>query len=212
MFRHRMERRYALTRMRASLPTHLRQAIDSLQPSDVCIDCGAHVGLASRLLGRRGATVYAIEPNPAAYAQLVSNTAKMPNVVPIWAAASTAGGESVDYYLHEDHNDDEVTFASGGSLIGSMPNVSGSSISVPSIDLSDLIRRLGRVAFLKVDIEGYETQLIPQLVASNTLGLVDLTAVETHERKWSDITTDTESMKAAVKDAGLGDRVSWDWP
>ena len=62
-----------------------KEAVATLQKSDIAIDCGANVGEFTRLMAKTGATVYAFEPNPIAYQELLKNTVNFPNVKAIQA-------------------------------------------------------------------------------------------------------------------------------
>jgi len=127
-------------------------------------------------------------------------------------AASKSDG-TAHLFLHEEHEDDPKRFSSGSSLVGSKPNVSGTGLSVPSRDLSAFLLELGRVDFLKIDIEGYEVELVPHLVGSLDWELIGFVAVETHDKeKWSDLRAPTSKMKELVEAAGLAAKFSWNWP
>ena len=129
-----------------------------LRPADRVVDCGAHVGLysmlASRLIGP-GGRVLALEPNPPTYALLCGNiTANGADNVEARAVAfgpetgshrmSAAAGEHAAY----------------SSLVIDTPE--GRAIDVPVVRGDRLVPEvlgLGRVAFFKIDVEGYELEV-----------------------------------------------------
>lgn len=209
---HEAKARLAEARLARAIPQGIRDAISHLRPGSVVIDCGAHVGVASRLFARKGAIVYAIEPNPAAFAQLITNTARLPNVIPIHAAAVADDATAVNLHLHEKASQDAVAYASGSSLMASKPNVSSDHVEVPGLNLVHMIQRLDHVDFLKMDIEGYETVLVPKLVESGAARLIQTIAIETHEGKWADVAASTTAMMDTVNATGLSSRFFWDWP
>jgi len=209
---HEAKARVVEARFARAIPQAIREAISRLRQGSVVIDCGAHVGVASRLFARTGAIVYAIEPNPAAFAQLVTNTSRLPNVLPIHAAALSDDTATVNLHLHARAGQDAVAYASGSSLLASKPNVSADHVTVPGLNLIHMVQKLDHVDFLKMDIEGYETVLVPDLVKSGAAQLIQTIAIETHEGKWAEIATKTTAMKETVNSAGLSSRFFWDWP
>lgn len=117
---------------------------------DVGAFCGYYTVLASRLVGESG-HVYAFEPFPASYAQLLENIEAngCANVTAApWAVSDRVGTETmvikgeIDHYWLNRHNS------------GVEP-----SIEVPAITLDSFFEELGwpRVDVIKMDIEGSET-------------------------------------------------------
>src|SRR5690348_11173178 len=74
-----------------SLPA-FNEAVAALRPGDNAVDLGAHVGEFTVRMAATGATVHAFEPLPDAFAQLVANTAALPNVRRYKVAASDRHG------------------------------------------------------------------------------------------------------------------------
>ena len=64
--------------------------------------------------------------------------------------------------------------------------------------------------FLKIDIEGYEVELIPHLINNSALDYISFLLVETHEKKNAFLRAKTDLMKKMIYDIGF-DRVCWDW-
>ena len=189
-----------------------RRAWSTLGPRSVFVDVGANVGEISKAARARGEVVHCIEPNPWAMQALRRAVAQDERTFLYDFAASKSDGTE-HLFFHEEHEDDPVPFSSGSSLVGSKPNVSGAGCSVPSRDLSAFLLELGRVDFLKIDIEGYEVELVPHLVDSLHWELIGFVAVETHDKeKWSDLRGPTLKMKELVEAAGLAPKFSWDWP
>jgi len=195
---------------RLDYPTRL--AWSKLGPRSVFVDVGANVGEISKAAHARGAVVHCIEPNPWAMHSLKRALSEDVRTHVYDFAASKSDGIA-HLFLHEEHEDDPKRFSSGSSLVGSKPNVSGTGLSVPSRDLSAFLGELGQVDFLKIDIEGYEVELVPHLIESLDWGLVGFVAVETHDKeKWSDLREPTSKMKERVEKAGLAEKFSWNWP
>jgi FkbM family methyltransferase len=128
----------------------------SLSPGDVCVDVGAYLGyftlLASRLVGA-GGHVYAIEPSAEAHAALVSNLDLniVANVTALRIAAGAEPGEAVldDQQLQSSLRNGEVELAPAGK-------------QVPVRTVASVVREheLPRLRLVKIDVEGYELEVL----------------------------------------------------
>ena len=111
------------------------------------------------------------------------------------------------------HGENPRKFSSGSSLLAMKPNVSSLAVEVRVIDLSNFLAQFDCVDFLKIDVEGYEVELIPHLLGNLNWDLVRFVAVETHEgAKWTAMSNPTHHVKSLVRDAGLDHKFSWSWP
>ena len=178
----------------------------------VFVDVGANIGLISAAAHRRGSTVHSIEPNPWARDALDRRFESDDEVMVHSFAASTFEGQ-VDLFLHEKHLENPKKFSTGSSLVSSKPNVSEYSQPVIARDLASFLNGLPRVDFLKIDIEGFEVELVPHLVREADWRKIGFVAVETHSgTKWPGLGGDTEQMRECVRVAGLVEKFSWSWP
>jgi FkbM family methyltransferase len=146
-----------------------------LQPGDVALDLGAHVGVVSSYLLRRypGITLYAVEPQPANVARYQRNLqANAPGAAwTLYAGAVTGDGRPVAVTGDLGEN-------SGGSDIYHPDGAH--QATVESRRLVDIARGYERIALLKVDIEGAEYEVLRAAV--DVLPRVDVIAIELHER------------------------------
>lgn len=136
-------RRYDAGRWEPETRELLRQTLHS---GDLFVDIGAWIGPVTLWALECGAEVIAIEPDPVAAKELRRNVGEK---VEIWegAVAPERG---------------KVRIAPRGDLGNSMTRVSESGYLVEAWPLSDILG--DRVpALVKVDIEGYETELLPTL-------------------------------------------------
>ena len=80
-------------------------------------------------------------------------------------------------------NDDTMGAVQASSLMAEKDNISTERyVEVDVIRLSDFIADLGRVRFLKMDIEGAEYDVLPDMIDTGMHAKVDYIVVETHER------------------------------
>jgi FkbM family methyltransferase len=186
------------------------EAIARLSEGDVAIDCGANVGIYTRRMAESGATVYAFEPNPAAYAALVENTARWPNVKTLQAAVTTKAGP-VRLYLHQWAAEDPLHWSTGSSLVAGKKNVGGEFVEIEGIPLARFIRQLGcRVRLLKMDVEGAEVAILNQIVDEGLHEVIDQAFVEVHDRKVAELAEPTRRLRERLAAAGATHfRLDW---
>jgi FkbM family methyltransferase len=155
-----------------------------INATSIAIDCGANVGDVTLKLARKGASVYAFEPNPYAFTRLVERTKSFKNVTCInkgvWDRNATA-----QLFFHQNAASDDVFWSFGSSIVKEKNNVNtGRSIEVELIDLIVFIKNLNqKVDFLKIDIEGAEVEILEKFLDQELYKQVAMTVVETHDRK-----------------------------
>jgi len=179
----------------------LRRA--GLGPGDLAVDCGANVGEMTAVLAENGAEVHAFEPNPHAFKVLTQKFARQSNVFCHHAAAGSAPGRQ-PLYLHENSGMDEVLWSNGSSLLPEKPNVDRErQVEVEVIDLAAFLRSLpGPVKVLKMDVEGFEVELINHLLDTRAADLVECAFVETHENKIPELALATEALRKRLAREG----------
>ncbi len=126
--------------------------VAELQEGDVVIDVGANIGyysiLASQLTGSSG-SVYAFEPDPQHFAKLVDHLDmnKCGNVTAENQGLSDKT-ETLSLYLSEENSSDHSTYPVAGRR----------STEVPVVSLDDYCHDndLGRIDFIKIDVQGFE--------------------------------------------------------
>jgi FkbM family methyltransferase len=194
-----------------SLPRSYRKILNELSSFDTVIDVGANVGLVSKTLSKRGARVIAFEPNKIAFDKLKRLQGKFPNLTCINKAVGINPGLA-KLYLHNHNDEDPLAFSTGSSLLQNKPNVSNSSYEVEVVDFALFLSSFKAIKMIKIDIEGYEVELIPHLINNLNLNHIEYIFVETHEKKWPEISSKTEKMKNLVKESNYSSRFYWDWP
>ena len=134
-----------------------------VQPGDVVVDLGAHVGACTKFLSdlvRETGTVYSVEPFPLNFEILKLNVAKLhlTNVQLINCAVSHASGKLMM---------EVPTFAEYGESFYDarlMPEGSTSSLRQAAVDVETvdgiLAGRPQAISFIKCDVEGQELQTL----------------------------------------------------
>lgn len=141
-----------------------------VRPGDVVVDIGASIGTFAVLAAKRGARVFAYEPTPRSFLLLKQNTSGL-NVIAFEQAVTDVEGE-VD--LFETSNDE------GNSLLHpESPTSPTHIIRVPATTLSEIVRHIGNVDFLKMDCEGGELSIL-RGAEQKVFDRIDTIAMECH--------------------------------
>jgi FkbM family methyltransferase len=134
-----------------------------IAPGDLAFDVGAHVGNHARCLARLGARVLAIEPQPALAAWLRWLFRDQPEITVVESALAAAPG-TVE--LYRSPRTPTVATASRGWIdsVGASAGFArvrwARPIAVPAVALDALIARHGLPRFCKIDVEGYEAEVL----------------------------------------------------
>ncbi|MCC5843401.1 MAG: FkbM family methyltransferase [Verrucomicrobia bacterium] len=175
-----------------------------LGPEDAAVDCGANVGVFTEILARRGAQVYAFEPNRHAFEVLQRKFRDRGNVtcIPkgVWCRE-----DILRLYVHERNDEDPVAHSTGGSLLSEKPNISAHHfLEVPVVDLAVFIRDLPKPPrVLKMDVEGAECVVLKHLLDEGVLGEIGHVFVETHETKIPELAPKLDALKEAFAEKGF---------
>ena len=196
----------------SDITSHHRRIISSLRPGDIAIDVGANVGLISFVMALYGARVHSFEPNTEAFKSLNKLLGEWPGITLNQAAVSNHDG-AVKLYLHERHDEEPSVFSTGSSIKLEKGNVDKDNwISVQSVDLARYIIDLGRpIKILKMDIEGAEVDVIPHLIETGAIDLIEYVFVEIHDKKNPDLKTSTQAMRDSIERAGVSEKIHLDW-
>ncbi len=121
------------------------------------LDVGANIGVAALLLAvPAGRTVYAFEPHPGTFGYLAANIAAndAANIIAVQAAVGAAAG---DLPLHEDASTSSANHLVVDATLG---RTGGARVPVVTVDGFVAERGAAPVAFLKVDVEGFEPAVL----------------------------------------------------
>lgn len=134
-----------------------------IEPADLCFDVGAHVGNRSRMWANMGARVVAVEPQPHLMRFLRRLYGRRDDIVLVEAGVGAQSGELT---LHISEKTPTVTTFSEEWLddvtqVDSFAWVEwDKSVVVPITTLDALIAEHGIPAFCKIDVEGFEFEVL----------------------------------------------------
>lgn len=141
-----------------------------VQPGDFCIDAGANVGYFSLLLaqqvGPRG-KVIAIEAAPTTVERLRANIALNNADVTVIETAITSQKGEVTFHLHPDHDSwNRITPPAEGDPDRTYMGEKWMPITVKADTLPAIVGDdINLVSFIKLDIEGAESAVTPDIAA-----------------------------------------------
>lgn len=137
-----------------------------VRPGDVAFDIGSHVGDRIGAFRRLGARVVALEPQPDCARVLRALYGDDRDVTLVEAACGPSPGELT---LHINSENPTVTTASpdfvkaADGAGGWEGQVWDRAITVPVTTLDELVARHGQPAFAKIDVEGFEADVLAGL-------------------------------------------------
>jgi len=147
----------------------LRVYSQFVSPRTLCIDVGANVGDVTQMFLDLGACVVAVEPQRENIAVLERRFHGNPDVTIVRKGVAASPGERELLVCNScDCSSMDPEFVACVSASGRLPSSdyvwdSKQTVEVTTLDL--LIRQFGRPAFVKVDVEGFEYEVIRTLVA-----------------------------------------------
>jgi len=189
--------------------------VSMLQPGDVVLDCGANVGAVCEPLAQSGATVHAFEPDPYAFSQLSARVGQFDNVTLHNAAVGSHAG-TVKLQRATGFDDDPARNSVKSTIIeGGRSTDGGETVDVEMIDFPAFVRALlaehGKIAFLKMDIEGAELDLMETMFAADMFKDIRLTVVETHEKKFKELRPRYAKLREDVGAKYPITKINLDW-
>ncbi|MDP3860356.1 MAG: FkbM family methyltransferase [Phaeovulum sp.] len=159
------------------------ERLRTIGPGDIVFDLGANVGEVTRQLAKTGATVHAYEPDPVTFVHLETNLRGLPNVVLHPQAVGAERGK-VKLMRSKGFLSDFGRLSLASTIVFDTARVDPAlAVEVEMVSFRDVLAQAdGRVALVKMDIEGAELQILDMLSgAPDLLARFDTMFVETHQ-------------------------------
>lgn len=122
-----------------------------VQPGALCFDVGANIGDKSEILLRLGARVVAFEPQPDCIRELRIRCKRFPQLTTISAAVGSTSAVATLYTRQ---------FSGQSSLLPNWEGQVVGSYDVPVVTLDAAIARYGVPDYCKIDVEGWELEVL----------------------------------------------------
>ncbi len=154
-----------------------------LKAGDLAFDVGSHVGDRSGSFLRLGAKVIAFEPQPALGSVLRIFYGRNPKFELV---RSAVGGREGEIELKLNTRNPTVATASDDFIksADAAPGWEGQrwddKIRVPMTTLDAMIRRYGKPAFVKIDVEGFEDEVLSGLSQPLPALSIEFTTIQRH--------------------------------
>jgi FkbM family methyltransferase len=181
-----------------------------LRPDDLAFDVGAHVGTRARAMRAAGARVVALEPQ-ALFARFLRLT--LPVDIVLVEAAAGSGEGVADLAVSSRHptvssmND---AFVAGSSTTPGFDHVRWDrSERVQMVTLDGLIERHGLPAYIKIDVEGFELEVLSGL--SRPVALVSFEYLPAFVSLTHDVIARLEALGSYRFNPVVGERSGFLW-
>lgn len=186
-----------------------------LKPGDLVMDCGANMGVVTELLAATGADVIAYEPDPFAFATLEVKFAGVANVTLVNAAVGVGSGtirlmRADNFGENPEGASVKSTILDGGRRIDTENSVEVTLLDFPTL-VREKVAERGEIAFVKMDIEGAELEILEVLDADGLFGGIRALVAETHERKFKDLRDRYKMLRETVTQKYPAGKVNLDW-
>ena len=121
--------------------------------------------------------------------------------------------QTTHLYLHRDTFTEEMDLSQSSSLKSDKPNVSPDLYQeVVEIDFAEYLSGIKKqIELIKIDIEGYEIELINHLIDTKSLHNVSKVYVETHEKLYPQLVVPTIELKKRIELEGLSEKFFYEW-
>lgn len=179
----------------------LQGVLSQIGPSDLVVDCGAHAGGVARKLAATGAQLVAFEPDPVPFEKLQAALSDRPNVTLHQAAAGVKAGKS-PLFRDAEFDENPLRRARRSTIVPRAVRTERSAEAVETFDLpaaiEDWVAQHGQVAFLKLDIEGAELDILTEMLRCDQFEKIALTVAELHGYRFPHLKAEFDALRRTL--------------
>ena len=137
----------------------------NLNKNSLIIDIGANQGEVSQyFLDQFSCKIEAYEPNPHAFEKL-SNRFRYNNNVKCYNKGVSTNHSNRKLYHHKDYDINNLVYSHASSFLNNKENVDVNNYTlVETISINYLLDKHKFIDLIKIDIEGYEYKILPDLI------------------------------------------------
>ncbi len=183
----------------AEVPEQYKTIFYDFPENALCLDCGANVGLITDIVLFMNGKSICFEPNKTAVNMLHKKYKHNPNVkIEAVAVSDKDSSATLSFYGQYDRGANICGFK------GEQEKPKKLSYTVKTIRLSEYINSLPEnVYLLKLDIEGAEFDVIPDLIKSGAINRCKYVVCETHSRFFEDGSQKMEHLQKIISDFNI---------
>ena len=199
-------------------------AASKLTPNDIAIDCGANVGELTVKMAVSGARVLAYEPDENLMPTLDKLSNKFPNLTVYNSAVGVKTG-TVRLFRSPYYKNNPISESIKNTIIPTaktrnaeggwrdMDDENYSEVELVNLIevLQDLIRENGKIALLKLDVEGAELEILEEMLRLDLFDNIDFTVAEMHGFRIPETYARITALKKGIREKWPIERVNFDW-
>jgi FkbM family methyltransferase len=140
-----------------------------LNSNSIVLDFGANIGDVSQYLNDMfNCKIYCYEPDPNAYNFLKQRFKNNYSINTSNLAITNDGQEKKLYFHKQSKIGGQISYSEASSLLDKKENISQNNFYiVKSINIKELLNNFEYIDLIKIDIEGYEYEILPILIQNN---------------------------------------------
>ncbi|WP_297276255.1 FkbM family methyltransferase [uncultured Brachyspira sp.] len=156
-----------------------RHILLDIKENDVCVDCGANMGLFTRLVDIQKGICYSFEPNVSLYNHL-SKRYKNSKNIHIYNNAVSNKNEKVKFFTSGNNYINDQGFTMSYKMSDSYVEIE--SIKFSNFLKNEILTKYNFIYLVKIDIEGEEFNVLEDIINEQLYNYIGYIFVETHER------------------------------
>ena len=174
-----------------------------VSPGDLCFDVGSNIGEKAEVFLALGATVVAFEPQPSIFSEMKARCGPNRRLIATNAALGSAPGELPMYIS---------TRMGASSLVPSWAQDVKDVITVPVTTLDQAIQRHGEPSLCKIDVEGYELEVLKGLTRALRCITLEYHHTESDVKKILECVDYLSQFGELSMNVTLGEEAKFHWP
>ena len=188
-----------------------------LSKGDLAIDLGTHIGDISQKLLDTGADVIGFDPEPLVASKIKERFSSNPHYTFYQAAATVKDGHTALFRDDKFNKNSDVTPSKSSIIAGGkwMLNDASMEVTVQTVNFTQFLKTIiaerGRIAFLKMAIEGAEIELLEEMDEEGLFDYIDCASIKTYERKFKELRPRYKLIRDFFEEKYSIEHVNFNW-